>query len=127
MIFRMHIVVLDEADLLLSGGFERDVSRILDNMKQNDKERQAQCLCYELGTAVEDFQGLPRHVKAAGFEGGPVNNPLQQLKQPSCSVITGLSNFLQLYACAHVCTHHVPQNSFQGIIFSQSYNLLSHQ
>ena len=62
-------MVLDEADLLLSGGFERDVGRLLDGMKQNDKERKAQCLSQELGILVEDFQALPRHVKAAAYEG----------------------------------------------------------
>lgn len=67
---RMHHVVLDEADLLLSGGFERDVSRILDSMKQSDRERKAQCLSQELGIPLEAFQALPRHVKAAAYEGG---------------------------------------------------------
>ena len=66
---RMHHVVLDEADLLLSGGFERDVGRILEGMKQNDKERKAQCLSQELGIPLEDFQALPRHVKNAAYEG----------------------------------------------------------
>ena len=66
---RMHHVVLDEADLLLSGGFERDVSRILDSMKQSDRERKAQCLSQELGIPLEAFQALPRHVKAAAYEG----------------------------------------------------------
>ena len=65
----MHHVVLDEADLLLSGGFERDVYRILDSMKQNDRERKAQCLSQELGIALEAFHDLPRHVKAAAYEG----------------------------------------------------------
>lgn len=65
----MHHVILDEADLLLSGGFERDVGRILDNMKQNDRERKAQCISQELGIPLEDFKALPRHVKAAAYEG----------------------------------------------------------
>lgn len=62
-------MVLDEADLLLSGGFERDVVRILEGMKQNDKERKAHCLSQELGMPVQDFQALPRHVKNAAYEG----------------------------------------------------------
>ena len=66
---RMHHVVLDEADLLLGGGFERDVGRILEGMKQNDKERKAQCLSQELGMPLQDFQALPRHVKNAAYEG----------------------------------------------------------
>lgn len=61
--------MLDEADLLLSGGFERDVVRILDGMKQSDRERKAQCLSQELGIPLEAFQALPRHVKAAAYEG----------------------------------------------------------
>ena len=67
--YRMHHVILDEADLLLSGGFERDVGRILDGMKLSDKERKGQCLSQELGIPLEAFQALPRHVKAAAFEG----------------------------------------------------------
>ncbi len=65
----MHHVVLDEADLLLSGGFERDVYRLLEGLKHNDKERKAQCLSQELGIPLEAFQALPRHVKAAAYEG----------------------------------------------------------
>lgn len=65
----MHHVVLDEADLLLGGGFERDVGRILEGMKQNDKERKAQCLSQELGMPLQDFQALPRHIKNAACEG----------------------------------------------------------
>lgn len=69
--YRMHHVVLDEADLLLSGGFERDVQRILDGMKQSDRERKAQQVSRELGIPVETFQALPRHLKAAAYEGLP--------------------------------------------------------
>ena len=65
----MHHIVLDEADLLLSGGFERDVGRILEGMKQSDKERKAQCVSQELGLPLGHFQALPRHVKAAAYEG----------------------------------------------------------
>ena len=65
----MHHIVLDEADLLLSGGFEQQVGKILDAMQQGDKERKAQCVSQELGIAVETFQGLQRHVKAAAYAG----------------------------------------------------------
>ena len=109
---RMHVIVLDEADLLLSGGFERDVGRILDNMKQNDKERQAHCLSHELGIPPEDFQGLPRHVKAAGFEGSLITNAIQQLEQPSCSVITGLS--MPASASEGLCSRPYPSQVSQG-------------
>ena len=66
---RMHHIVLDEADLLLSGGFEQQVGKILDAMQQGDKERKAQCISQELGIAVETFQGLQRHIKAAAYTG----------------------------------------------------------
>ena len=62
-------MVLDEADLLLSGGFERDVGRILDGMQQSDKARKGQVLSQELGIAPEAFQALPRHVKKAAYAG----------------------------------------------------------
>lgn len=62
-------MVLDEADLLLSGGFERDVQRILDGMKQSDRERKAQQTSRELGIPLESFQALPRHLKLAAYEG----------------------------------------------------------
>ena len=67
---RMHHVVLDEADLLLSGAYERDVQRILDGMKQSARERKAQQVSKELGIPLEAFQALPRHLKAAAYEGG---------------------------------------------------------
>ncbi|KAL3143476.1 hypothetical protein ABBQ38_002284 [Trebouxia sp. C0009 RCD-2024] len=96
---RMHHVVLDEADLLLGGGFERDVGRILEGMKQNDKERKAQCLSQELGMPLQDFQALPRHIKNAACEGGvqamlevgyerpsaPPHEPEDDILQPSTS------------------------------------------
>ena len=66
----MHHVVLDEADLLLSGAYERDVQRILDGMKQSDRERKAQQVSKELGIPLGAFQALPRHLKAAAYEGG---------------------------------------------------------
>ena len=62
-------MVLDEADLLLSGGFERDVQHILDGMKQSDRERQAQHVSKQLGIPLDAFQALPRHLKAAAYEG----------------------------------------------------------
>ena len=62
-------MILDEADLLLSGGFERDVQRILEGMKQSDRERQAQQVSKQLGISLDAFQALPRHLKAAAYEG----------------------------------------------------------
>ena len=78
----MHHIVLDEADLLLSGGFERDVGRVLEGMKQNDRERKAQCVSQELGLSLGHFQALPRHVKAAAYEGE--KNSLPCIPQSSC-------------------------------------------
>ena len=79
----MHHMVLDEADLLLGGGFERDVGRILEGMKQNDKERKAQCVSQELGLSLAHFQALPRHVKAAAYEGKRSSCESSMLARPN--------------------------------------------
>lgn len=76
-------MVLDEADLLLGGGFERDVERILDGMKQSDRERKAQQVSRELGITLEAFQALPRHLKAAAYEG--LHLPGPRLRAVCCS------------------------------------------
>lgn len=87
---RMHHIVLDEADLLLSGGFEQQVGKILDAMQQGDKERKAQGVSQELGIAVETFQGLQRHIKAAAYAGGVqgmldagYTKPAEQQREPN--------------------------------------------
>ncbi len=39
-LIRMRAVVLDEADLLLTGGYERDAKRILGALREGDRAKQ---------------------------------------------------------------------------------------
>ena len=62
-------MVVDEADLLLSGSFQRDLTRILGSMRDGDRSKAEERLCAELGIDLEQFQQLPRHVQKQGLRG----------------------------------------------------------
>lgn len=62
-------MALDEADLLLTGGYEADSKKILQAMLAGDKERRTAQACAELGITDEEFAGLKRHLRHAAQEG----------------------------------------------------------
>ena len=62
-------MVVDEADLLLSGSFQRDLTCILGSMRDGDRSKAEERLCAELGIDLEQFQQLPRHVQKQGLRG----------------------------------------------------------
>ena len=66
---RMHHVVVDEADLLLTGGFERDTVRLLEGLQQGDRDRHVQAACAAFGLHGADFEALPRHQRQAAAQG----------------------------------------------------------
>ncbi len=68
----MRAVVVDEADQLLGGGYERDCRRVLDTLREGDRARKAGAVCAELRLAPEAFQELPRHLRRAAYEGAPL-------------------------------------------------------
>ncbi len=61
----MRAVVVDEADQLLTGGYERDCVRVLDALREGDRARKAGAVCAELKLTPEAFQDLPRHLRRA--------------------------------------------------------------
>jgi len=63
-------VVLDEADLLLSGGYAKHLKIIMDRLREGDRERVAQRICTEIGMDIEEFRELPRHLKKVAKIGG---------------------------------------------------------
>lgn len=62
-------MVVDEADELLRGGYERDVKTILTAFQAADRETVARSACRVLGISYDTFLQLPRHIRKAGLEG----------------------------------------------------------
>ena len=71
---RMRWVVVDEADLLLTGGFKRDVRMILSSMKEGDRIAAAESVCHELGMEIERFWELPRALQRTAIQGAPLSD-----------------------------------------------------
>lgn len=66
---RMHYVVFDEADLLLTGGFEKDVRRLREAFQLSDRMREIDAISLELDIDAATYQLLPVHIRKAGIEG----------------------------------------------------------
>lgn len=62
-------MVLDEADLLLTGGYERDTKRILSAFREGDRARSAGAAAAKLGLGAEQMAALPRHMRRAAEQG----------------------------------------------------------
>lgn len=62
-------MVVDEADLLLTGGFERDVRKILQSMRAADKAKASQLICREAGVSFDHFLQLPKGLRQKALEG----------------------------------------------------------
>jgi hypothetical protein len=62
-------VVLDEADLLLGGGYARDTRRILAAFKEGDRARSSGAAAAQLGLPPGALAALPRHMRRAAAQG----------------------------------------------------------
>lgn len=62
-------MVVDEADLLLGGGFAKALWQVLDVMRDGDKERRIEALCREVGTSPARFHGLPYPIRKQALDG----------------------------------------------------------
>lgn len=80
---RVTHVVLDEADLLLGGGYERDSNRLLQLLRGFDRQVAEVQLARELRLPLHGYLALPRLVRKAGLEGdpSPVNSHLKAILQ----------------------------------------------
>lgn len=62
-------MVVDEADLLLGGGFAKALWQVLDVMRDGDKERRIEALCREVGTSPARFHALPYPIRKQALDG----------------------------------------------------------
>ena len=80
-------MVVDEADLLLTGGFQRDVRRVLDTMRTFDRDNAAGRACSQLGIDPTLFHGLPRHIRRAAYDGMSADASLADAYTCICLVL----------------------------------------
>lgn len=65
----MRWVVLDEADLLLGGGFQRDVSSILTAMQSEDVRCKVELISEHLNISTDEFYAKPRLQRKQAVQG----------------------------------------------------------
>lgn len=65
----MRWVVLDEADLLMGGGFQRDVNAVLSAMKDEDTNSKAEIISNRLDIDVDTFYSKPRGERKKVLQG----------------------------------------------------------
>lgn len=63
-------VVLDEADLLLGGGYAKHLDLILDLLKSGDREAAAKRACTEIGIPIDEYWEMPRLIRKSVQSGG---------------------------------------------------------
>ena len=63
-------VVLDEADMLLSGAYGKKIEHVLEALRGGDRERAARRACEEVGIDLERYWELPRGVRKGAQLGG---------------------------------------------------------
>ena len=62
-------MVLDEADLLLTGGYEKDTLRILKAFLEGDKQQRASAAAIKFGLTDDMLQRMPRQLRKAAQTG----------------------------------------------------------
>ena len=65
----MRHVVLDEADLLLTGGYEKDTHRILQAFLEGDRQQRASAAAQRFGLTDDMLQRMPRQLRKAARKG----------------------------------------------------------
>ncbi len=79
-------MVLDEADLLLTGGFQRDVRRILDALREGDRAQRSAGVARQLGVSSDSLASLPRHLRKAAAQGKAATVSCMLWSAPGCAV-----------------------------------------
>ena len=77
----MRHVVLDEADLLLTGGYEKDTRRILQAFQEGDRQQRASAAAQRFGLTDDMLQRMPRQLRRAAKKGRP-SRPAEALRMP---------------------------------------------
>ncbi len=62
-------MVLDEADLLLTGGYEKDTRRILQAFLEGDRQQRASEAAQRFGLTDDMLQRMPRQLRKAAQKG----------------------------------------------------------
>ncbi|EIE24767.1 P-loop containing nucleoside triphosphate hydrolase protein, partial [Coccomyxa subellipsoidea C-169] len=86
---RIRHVVLDEADLLLTGGFQRDVRRILDALREGDRAQRSSAVARQLGVSGDALAALPRHLRKAAAQGVPAMHTCTVHHTPTDTLMRG--------------------------------------
>ena len=66
---RLRHVVVDEADLLLGGGYAKALWQVIDWMRTGDKDRKIEALCQAVGASPARFHSLPYNIRKQALEG----------------------------------------------------------
>ncbi|GAX75453.1 hypothetical protein CEUSTIGMA_g2896.t1 [Chlamydomonas eustigma] len=67
---RVRHMVLDEADMLMGGGFDKQTSRLLNIFRSDDRRRVEAKVFEELGINRQDLMRLPRPMQVACWKAG---------------------------------------------------------
>lgn len=66
-------MVLDEADLLLTGGYERDTQKILQAFLEGDRQQRASAAAQRFGLTDDMLAKMPRQLRKAAQTGMPAS------------------------------------------------------
>lgn len=130
---RMRWVVLDEADLLMGGGFQRDVNAIIAAMRDEDTHSKAEIISARLGIPVDSFYAKPRGERKRVLQGKAMahrgNLPLRlwyialfkHLCRPQPPSLTWVNHFLSI-ALVNCSLGEIPSflQSFQSSLWNSS-------
>ena len=64
--------MLDECDMLLTGGFEAPTRLILNMLKELDRARMVTAVCSDLSISEDEFRSLPLLMRRTGLAGTSV-------------------------------------------------------
>ena len=64
-------MVFDEADMLLTGGFEAPTRYLLTLLKEADRASMITAICADLGISEQEFRSLPLLMRRTGLKGAP--------------------------------------------------------
>ena len=79
-------MVLDEADLLLTGGYEKDTRRILQAFLDGDRAQRASAAAEKFGLTDDMLQRMPRQLRKAAQTGArPTLKHLLRTQAPDLS------------------------------------------
>lgn len=85
--------MVDEADLLMSGGYEQDTAKILQSMKTADNVKKAEQISKALGISLEEFQTIPRLERGQALKGEIKTCPEVEAAERMWAIQVGMDLF----------------------------------